>query len=220
MKLQSVAVHPAVCREGTQQPGKSLPVSTAHLPSVHTESHPRAQPVLVCLWKSHTKRSEMDRPPRPLWKIKNDIAAEKLLCFYIAVIILSPLWPCDHLFGLLLKPLWCWYHWCHTWEEPELRNFTAVFCSASLSYLIEGFLQNKFQGANFVWSDVKKRHNIIEVTFEENHSAWLTKNPPTAQNTLWENRDTFYCLPKQGVFWSPGSCGFCSHANKAFYALL
>lgn len=138
MKLQSMAVHPAVCREGTQQPGRSLPVSAARLPArwVCTESHPKAQPVLVSLWKPHTNRSEMNRPLRPLWKVTNDIAADNILCFYIAVVTRSPLWPCDHLFRLLLKPLWCWYHWCHTQAEPELRNSSFLFRSASLSYLL------------------------------------------------------------------------------------
>lgn len=133
-----------------------------------------------------------------------------------------PLWACDSLFGLILKPLWHWNHWCHTWAEPELRNSSFLFC---FSFLFACRAPAKqIPGSKFGMDRCEKRHNLVrEVNFEDNHSAWLTKNPPTGHNTLWDNRDTFYCLLKQGVFWSPGSCdwcGFCSHANKAFNPLL
>lgn len=199
MKLQSVAVHPAVCREGTQQPGRSLPVSTAHLPAhwVHPESPPKAQPRLG--------RWQMTWQQQPT-----------------AGTLWPPLWPCDNLFGLILKPLWRWNHWCHTWAEPELRNSSFLFC---FSFLFACRAPAKqIPGSKFGMDRCEKRHNLVrEINFEDNHSAWLTKNPPTGHNTLWDNRDTFYCLLKQGVFWSPGSCdwcGFCSHANKAFNRLL
>lgn len=59
--------------------------------------------------------------------------------------------------------------------------FSLLFCCRPLA--------KQIPGSKFCMVTCEKRQNVREINFEGTHSAWLTKNPPTAHNTLWDNRD-------------------------------
>lgn len=104
--------------------------------------------------------------------MQNDIVADNIVCL-ITVIIRPPLWPTFKTFVISLIS-----HPGRSWSRELV--FSVLF---HLPFLIcfQALSKKKNWGAKFRQSDVKKRSNIGEVSFEENQktkdSAWLTKNP-------------------------------------------